>query len=434
MNTHKQIGLVDLCIEIDDRLKQTVCCFLEALQYIDGLYHLQDSDEFSPALEHSIFQQLIKTLKKGGRYLSGEDKLDLENTVNTMSQGIYDLFPITLKNSGMDYMDFIMGKIFSLDKNNRRCYCGAVGLVNRSFDRVIELYDGKLDFFAEKLPLSDNGNNFSLKENVPLMRCIDVFSLAGELNIRHKPICVFFSGGSAQSLSTLSRLTVFINVYVRRFQLISKEIARSYMSDYPLIEGLDYEEIARLLLIWLRGHDLGHFYGKDLLGEKVSELDKTYLILHELKSDMVSLYNLRHIADDLLEDDFLMKAYVVSIAEMFRYIRRGRFYNYPDTASAFLTYSYLKEHGSIIFHSKERRFAVDFEKLEADIESLTEEVFHIFAEGDVEHARELVNRWGNIFEIGQIRLPDELEILEDTGIPHFIDFNFITRDKMFSEK
>jgi hypothetical protein len=434
MNTCKQIGLVDLSPDIDDGLKETVRRFLEALEYVEALYHLQNLNELSLSLENSIFQKIITSLKRGGFYLSGEERFDLENKVNEMSQGIYDLFPITLKRRGKDYIDLIIGKIFSLDKNNRGCYSGAIGLVNKSFDNLIERYDKKLDFFAEKLLFFRNNKNFSIKESAPLMRCIDIFSLAGELNIRHKPICVFFSGGSIESLSTLSKLTVFINVYVRRFQLISKEIARAYMLDYPVIESIDYEDIAKLLLIWLRGHDLGHFYGEDSLGKRMSELDKNYLILHELKSDMAALYNLRHLADDLLKDDFLVKAYVVTIAEMFRYIRRGRFYNYPDTASAYLTYSYLKQNGSIIFHPEERKFGVDFKKLEADIENLTKEVFKIFAEGNVVHARELVNRWGNIIELGQINFPDELEVLEDTSIPHFIDFNFITRDRILAEK
>jgi hypothetical protein len=94
----------------------------------------------------------------------------------------------------------------------------------------------------------------------------------------------------------------------------------------------------------------------------------------------------------------------------------------------------LKQNGSIIFHPEERKFGVDFKKLEADIENLTKEVFKIFAEGNVVHARELVNRWGNIIELGQINFPDELEVLEDTSIPHFIDFNFITRDRILAEK
>jgi hypothetical protein len=94
-------------------------------------------------------------------------------------------------------------------------------------------------------------------------------------------------------------------------------------SDYSAIENLDDNGIARLLLLWLRGHDTGHFYGVDSLSRRMPELDKIYLILHELKSDLVALYNLRYLADDLLKDDLFIKAYITSIAEMFRYIRRG---------------------------------------------------------------------------------------------------------------
>ena len=113
-----------------------------------------------------------------------------------------------------------------------------------------------------------------------------------------------------------------------------------------------------------------------------------------------------------------------------RYIRRGGFYNYPDTASAFLTYSYLKENGSIGFDPIEGKFKVDFDRLETDIENLTGEVFEVFAEGNMSHAKELVNRWGDINQLGQDGLPGELEVLEDTTIPHYIDFNFITKDRI----
>jgi hypothetical protein len=260
------------------------------------------------------------------------------------------------------------------------------------------------------------------------MRCIDVFSLAGELNIRHKPICVFFSGGGSENLSTLSMMTVFINVYVRRFEFISKEIARNYIEGYSTMENLDYETIARLLLLWLRGHDIGHFYGVDLLEKRMPELDKTYLILHELKSDAVALYNLRHLADDLLKDDLLAKAYMVAMSEMFRYIRRGKFYKYADTASAFLEYMYFKESGSIEFDKEAKKFKINFNKLENDIENLNTNLIRIFAEGDIREATELVNRWGNIKELGQYGLSDELGVLEDADIPHYIDLNFVTRD------
>lgn len=432
MKLSEKSAIVDLAIDVDEEVREPVYSFLEALEFIEMLYHLQNAGEGLLELEGAIFQKIVETLRRGTSYLSGEEKLDLSRKVDSISRGIYDLCSLTLKHKGDDYIDLIIGKILSWDKNNRSCYSGAVGLINKSFDNLIESYDKKLDYFQERLPVSEEYKGISIKKSAPLMRCIDVFSLAGELNIRHKPICVFFSGGASQNLSTLSMMTVFINMYVYRFKLISKGIARKYLEDYSIIKDLDDSTVARLLLIWLRGHDLGHFYGLDSLGKKMSELDKVYLILHELKSDVIALYNLRYLTDELLNDDLLVKAYLVAIAEMFGYIRRGRFYNYPDTASAFLAYCYFRESGSINFDPNEKKFRVDFRKLETDIKDLTEKLLTIFAEGDVTQGVKLLNRWGDIKELGQHGFPSELKVLGDPDIPHYIDFNFVTRDRMLS--
>ena len=415
---------MDIDLVLDKKLHGTIRSFLQSLEYIQSLYHLENTGGFSLNIENAIFQKSISSLRTGASYLSNQEKFELEKQIDFMSSGIYDLYTLTLINQGRECIDLILGKIFSLDKNDRRCYAGAIGSVNNFFDDLIEAYD--------KILKQSSGKNkvFSNNGNAPAIRCIDVFSLAGELNTRHKPICVFFSGGSPENLSNLSRMTVFINLYTRRFALISKEIAKKYLGNYAIIDDLDDENIGRLLLLWLRGHDLGHFYGEDLLMSSMSELDRAYLILHELKSDILSLYNMRFLADDLLRGDLLIKAYTVSIAEMFRYIRRGRFWSYPDTASAFLTYSYLRDGGSIRFDKLTEKFHVDYDRLETDIENLAKEVVDIFALGGVAEADRLLNRWGDVRELGLHDLPDELKVLDDTSIPHYIDFNFITKDRI----
>ena len=426
----RRSAVFDLFVNFDEELKETIRSFIYALEYVNALYHVQNAGETSLLLENNLFGKIIKALKKGALYLSGEERFDLERKIDSIATGIYDLCSVTLRQRGEDYIDLTIGKIFSPDKNNRICYSGAVGVINKSFDSLIRSYDEKMDFFLEKLPISEDYKDYSIKGSVPLMRCIDVISLAGELNIRHKPICVFFSGSGSENLSTLSMMTVFINVYVCRFEVISKEIARNYIESYSIIENLDYETIARLLLLWLRGHDIGHFYGVDSLEKKMFELDKIYLILHELKSDAMALYNLRHLTDDLLKDDLLAKAYMVAISEMFRYIRRGKFYNYADSASAFLAYMYFKENGSVEFEKETKKFKINFDKLENDIENLNTNLLQIFAEGDIKEATALVNRWGNIKELGQYSLPDEVGVLEDSDIPHYIAPNFVTRDRI----
>jgi hypothetical protein len=200
-------------------------------------------------------------------------------------------------------------------------------------------------------------------------------------------------------------------------------IAKQLLDGYSLIEGLEYKKIGELLLIWLRGHDIGHFCGEDNLGKVMTQHEREYLILHELKSDLISLNIMRYLTDSLLEGESLLKAYLVCIAEMLRYIRRGRFHNYPDSASAFLTYSYFKEHGSIVFNAKSNKFEIDTKKLETDIEEMTFTLLELFAAGDASRAGQFINRWGDLSALGQRKLPDELASLEADDIPYYIDIN-----------
>jgi len=186
------------------------------------------------------------------------------------------------------------------------------------------------------------------------------------------------------------------------------------------------------LILWLRGHDLGHFFGEDKLRGKLSEMDKNYLILHELKSDLISLYNMRFLREDLLKGGLMDKAYVISISEMLRYIRRGNFYLYPDSASAYLTYRYLRESGSLVLDSKIKGIKIDFMKLERDIEDFTMMLLKLFRDGDVTKSVEFVNRWGDIRELAIKKLPVELEFLEDRDIPYYLDFNFVLKERNFS--
>jgi len=86
-------------------------------------------------------------LETGANSLKNNDKQDFEDQINNISNGIYDLCSINLKRDGKEYIDLILGKIFSLDRNNSMLYAGAVGLVNNNFDSVIERYDKKISLF-----------------------------------------------------------------------------------------------------------------------------------------------------------------------------------------------------------------------------------------------------------------------------------------------
>ncbi|MGB7291011.1 MAG: hypothetical protein WBD99_02410 [Thermodesulfobacteriota bacterium] len=430
MNSYKITAIVDISLRIDDASKAPVRYFLQVLSFTEAMHYLQLAGELSTRLENEIFQQMIDLLRQGGQNLPEVERADYLAQVESISRGIYDLCSLALERDGEEYLNLILGKIFSYEKDDLTLYSGAVGVANNVYKDLMREYDNKFRVCLKKSPFKNVAEEFPDKLEFPDMKCIDVFALAGELNQKHKPICVFFSGADNANTSALTKLIVFINLYILRFQSITMAIAKKLLDGYSVIEGLEYKQIGELLLIWLRGHDIGHFCGEDKLGKVMTQHQKEYLILHELKSDLISLSIMRYLADSILEGESLSKAYLVSIAEMLRYIRRGRFYNYPDSASAFLTYSYLKEHGSIVFNAESNKFEIDTKKLETNIEEMTFTLLELFAAGDASRAGQFINRWGDLSALGQRKLPDELAYLEADDIPYYIDINFTAKGEI----
>jgi hypothetical protein len=430
MDSYKKTVVVDISLRIDDLSKAPVRCFLQALSSTEAMHHLQLAEQLSTRLENEIFQQMIDLLRLAGQNLPELQKADYVGQVEQISQGIYDLCSLTLNRDGEGYINLILGKIFSYEKDGHRLYSGAAGVANNVYNDLIKEYDSKFRVCLNELPFMNVAEEFPDKLEFPDMKCIDIFALAGELNQKHKPICVFFSGADNADTSALTRLIVFINLYILRFQCITMPIAKRLLEGYSVIDGLEYKEIGELLLIWLRGHDIGHFCGEDNLGKVMSQHEREYLILHELKSDLISLYIMRHVADGVLGGESLLKAYFVALAEMLRYIRRGRFYNYPDSASAFLTYSYFKESGSMVFNARANKFEIDKKKLGTDVEEMTFTLMELFSSGDVSRARQFIHQRGDLSELGQRKLPDELAFLEAHDLSYYIDFNFIPRNEI----
>jgi len=265
---------------------------------------------------------------------------------------------------------------------------------------------------------------------MPELRCLDVFSLSGGLNTEHKPICVFFSGGARENVSSLSNMTVFINLYQSRFKAITEKIAERYIIGAEgLLSELTVEDTLRLLLTWLRGHDVGHFLGADNLGLVMTEFDMDYMILHELKSDLVSLYNMRHIDSALLKGCTLEQAYLVALSEMLRYIRRGGVYKHPDSGSAYLTYMALKDKGALMYDETTGKLSYDTGRLEEAVKECTATLLELFSNGVASDARAYINRWGELADTDEQGIPrscpEELRmVILDTGIARFIDYNF----------
>ncbi|MEW6144380.1 MAG: hypothetical protein AB1598_05115 [Thermodesulfobacteriota bacterium] len=414
-------------------LKGAADSFKGSLGLIDEIYGKQLSKELTLSLEKSLWHEITENLKKCAASLSGDARRNYESGVNALERGIFDLFPLDARSgNGNEGIELIIGKVFSPEGDGESYYSGAAGAENRGYDPLLREYDDNMGLFTDALMLSRGYKGKVFQGDLPQIKCLDVFSLAGGLNARHKPICVFFSGGTKENVSSLSRMTVFINLYAARFKALTEPIALRYLAGAEALAELSLEETARLLLIWLRGHDAGHFIGADRLGRVMSEFDSNYMVLHELKSDMIALSNMKHLSGSLLGGGLLHKAYLLAVAEMLRYMRREGFVKHPDTGSAYLAYRHLSDMGAIRHDPWGGKFIVDIERFERVVDEFAWDLVRLFADGNETRARGFVNSWGWLGVEDTDGLPrgcpEALKrMIADTDIPHVIDYNFVTR-------
>jgi len=425
----RQTIIVDIPVEIPQELSDISKAFAYVLLNIGSLYELQLQKDLSVSVENGIWREIPHRLRSAN--IPEDQRERYEEQINKLEKGIYDLYPITvLSNQGET--NLIIGKIFASEGDRVSYYSGVAGIVNNNYNKVIDLFDSRLDQLSNELLPETINQNQPLKNKAPAIKCLDVFSLAGGLDVSHKPICVFFSGESPENISSLSNMTVFLNLYSERFRALTIELGKRYLVETAYLETLSGSEISMLLLIWLRGHDVGHFIGRDNLCNNMSEFDKDYMILHELKSDMIALYSFKLFSDDLLGNGMLEKIYYLSVAEMLRYIRRGNILQHPDSASAYIAWRYFENQGALKYDLHHEGFVLNISLLEYAVSKITGELLKIFKDGNADEARKCIARFGSMEVSGEDDLSpmdcseNLRQVINDTDIPHYIDYNFIT--------
>ena len=423
-------------VSVPQDLNGAASAYLRALRQIDRLYSMQLGGRVAGAItraqEHRAWSEIVRILAGCTDTLPEQSKSAFRESLQVLRGGIYDLYPlrITSADDSQSGIELIIGKVFLSSGGGEGYYSGVSGVCNREFEQLIRGYDDHLLLFSERLSSLAGTREIQAPGEIPELRYLDVFSLSGGLNTEHKPICVFFSGGARENVSTLSNMTVFINLYQSRFKTITEKIAGRYIRGAEgLLSELTVEDTARLLLTWLRGHDVGHFFGADNLGSVMSEFDMDYMILHELKSDLVSLFNLRHIDGALLKGCTPEQAYLVALSEMLRYIRRGGIYKHPDSGSAYLTYMAIKDKGALTYDRTTGKLSYDIGRFEEAVEECTATLLELFSKGDASDARAYVNSYGELADTDEYGIPrscpEELRgIINDTDIERIISYEF----------
>lgn len=400
-----------------DRLNEI---FEDISNIVDLLYCIQKADIGKNVnFENYFYQKLIDNLKLCRTYLNGAGVNAINSSIDILNKGNFDILDIPLLSDDCK-AELIFGKIVSQENNNEKRYGAALGVPDEFYNALVDRLDGVLKDIHTSIPFYEVNNKSDFTEHKSEFRCMKVFSFSGELRRSNKPISLFYSGGRTNNLSSLSKVVVFSNVYFSRFEHISSLLGRKYIDDFGTVDALPEDLRNTAILYWLRGHDTGHFFGRDNLGTVMKGERYIYYSLHELKSDIISLYILTHfdsvwgIRKDTISTDTIFKIY---FAEILRYLRRGGIGMFPDTSSAWLAFNYYIQKEVISFDRDNGLFHVDRSLIKSITAELCDEIFDIFKRGDSSAATEFYNRYINPVD------DDMASFINDGEIPYYIDLN-----------
>ena len=398
----------------------------EVLDIIDQLTQRGGQDPLIINVENEYFEKILKSLRNGIEELDEEEKKRINRKLDDLTGGIYDLDSITYDSPESI---LLIGKIFSAQRSYQKRYVGAFGMINTEANKLLAEYDKIAEEVYSEFPYIREDIKEDFNENKSEINCIDVYRFAGDFTLIYKPISLFYTGTKSREAPIQSKVAFFTNIYFRRYEEISELLGKNFIYDF-YDESVSRDDINKILMYWLRGHDLGHFFGRDVLGKNLKDKLSTskednrrvYYILHELKSDMVSLYILKNKVNELFDGFGIEKVYQVFISELFRYMRRGHMLHYSDGGSAYLAYKYFMNSGALKINYNNKH-DINTEQLSSDIDALCEQLVDIFEKGNSSTAVEFVRNLASFENLITKELPEDLEFLEDRSLPYSINIS-----------
>lgn len=425
MFDNKQTVEVEFEYELKVFNKKVLESVTQVLDNIDKLTQRGGQDPLILDVENEYYDRIIANLREGITELSDEEKKRIKGKLDEMSGGIYDIDSINY--TSPDSV-LILGKIYSSQKSYQKRYVATFGLVNSEANEMLREYDKIANDVYAEFPYIPENRKEIFNESKSEINCVDVLRFAGDFNLVYKPISLFYSGTKSRDESIPSKVALFTNIYFKRHEVVTEELGRRFIYDFYDKDNLSQKDKNKILLYWLRGHDLGHFFGRDVLGKNLKDVMSTtkeenrrvYYLLNELKADIVSLYILKNRLKELFGDIDIKNVYMVYISELLRYMRRGHLLHYADGGSAYLAYKYFLKSGALKL-SYENMLELNTEQFSTDIDKLCEELIELFEEGSSVSAVEFVKNYLKFQDIITKDLPEEIEYLHDSEIPYNIN-------------
>lgn len=315
-------------------------------------------------------------------------------------------------------IDFVVGPIENYEDalyGYKASHESFILIKDQEWSKKLDKFAAFLPQFQKDLPVPD-----AYKSETPGtdsdLGAYDAVYYAGDCNAGSKTIAINLPNDEQVRLDKGSRKLQLKNSMRAKFDKILVPIAdllidkdqRKYIKFNAFFENTMFHEV---------GHGLG--MGRTIDGSQTvrEALKSYYTSLEEGKADILGLYIVTKLYDmGELNDGELMDNFVTFMASIFR---SARFRAASAHGKAnMMRFYFFQEKGAFTRDDATGTYKVNFEKMKAAMNELTEKILIIQGDGNYDKAKAWVETDGKIKEV----LQKDLDRINDAGIPRDVRF------------
>ena len=292
-------------------------------------------------------------------------------------------------------------------------YGAAVMIRNSDESRKLEMFQKYVADIQDALPLAleDRPSKHGLETPMEVM---DAPFRAGDLNHGYQAVADNLPNDPRVHEQKGSKKLFFKNFMDARVNYVVLPVAQHVM----LRAQADKASGEGYLLATIM-HEMSHGLGPAFARTSAGKVDireaigPAYSALEEAKADVVGMFGLQWLVDhDVLPKNKLEEYYASYVAGIFRTVRFGVAEAHGQ--AEMMEFNYLSERGAITRQSS-GRYAIDYQRMPADIKDLAKELLEIEATGDRARGENWFKRYGT--------MPPELQasLKSAAGVPVDVD-------------
>lgn len=226
--------------------------------------------------------------------------------------------------------------------------------------------------------------------SVPPFVVTQLFACGGEPNTFPKHFSYFLPEDEGVKYAPKKKTVVYANLYYHRFCGVSRQLAGEMLVPAEPV-AFTPEQCMRDLLLWFRGHDIGHsFVLPETEYRRLRPLKmETSVMLQEAIADVMGfLMTVRAPWQNTFQTN-AAESGSVFLAEMLRYIRRGLAW-FPDSRAAFFELSHLLASGSVSLVEDGTKIFWEPDRFYAGMVELAKDLVNIVLRADLSLAERLL--------------------------------------------